>query len=164
MTSAMKPRSASAPYDQNPTASLPIPAQQAPSWMKSASPRSLSPASARFVGGAVHNQLTPAYSTGSENFDNNARRLSNISLASSAASAVAGKKKPPPPVPMKRLPSVQAQYVTALYDFEGQNAGDLYFREGDRIRVVKKTDSTDDWWDGELQGRTGAFPANYVQV
>lgn len=101
--------------------------------------------------------------TGSDYFGN--RRPSQASsIASSAASIVAAKKKPPPPVPAKRLPSYQAQYVTALFDFDGQNAGDLAFKEGDKIRVVKKTDSTDDWWDGELRGKTGAFPANYVQL
>ena len=85
--------------------------------------------------------------------------------ASSAASIAAKKKKPPPPVPSKRLPSVQqAQYVTALFDFDGQAEGDLSFRDGDRIRIVKKTDSVDDWWDGELNGMTGCFPANYVRI
>lgn len=53
--------------------------------------------------------------------------------------------------------------MTALYDFGGQSEGDLAFREGDRIRVVKKTESTDDWWDGELRGVKGSFPANYVE-
>ncbi|KAM0716627.1 hypothetical protein Q7P37_008072 [Cladosporium fusiforme] len=93
-----------------------------------------------------------------------ARRASSASSVS-AASIAAKKKKPPPPVPTKRLPSVQqAQYVTALYDFEGQADGDLAFREGDRIRIVKKTESVDDWWDGELGGFTGCFPANYVRM
>lgn len=67
-------------------------------------------------------------------------------------------------MPHKPKPRPQVHYVTALFDFEGQNPEDLPFREGDRIRVVKKTESTDDWWDGELNGRTGQFPANYVQV
>jgi hypothetical protein len=93
------------------------------------------------------------------------RRASQASsIASSAASVAAAKKKPPPPVPAKRIPSQPVQYVTALFDFEGQNAGDLAFREGDRIKVLKKTNSTDDWWDGEVRGKTGAFPANYVQL
>lgn len=93
-----------------------------------------------------------------------ARRASSTSSIS-AASIAAKKKKPPPPVPTKRLPSVQqAQYVTALYDFEGQADGDLAFREGDRIRIVKKTESVDDWWDGELGGVKGCFPANYVRM
>lgn len=83
--------------------------------------------------------------------------------ASSVASSI--KKKPPPPPPKpKRFPSQQGEYVTALYDFDGQNDGDLAFREGDQIRVLKKTGSTDDWWEGEVRGSTGSFPANYVRV
>ena len=90
-------------------------------------------------------------------------RLASTASSPSAASIAAKKKKPPPPVPVKRLgSSQQAQFVTALYDFEGQAEGDLAFREGDRIRIVKKTESVDDWWDGEINGVTGCFPANYV--
>ncbi|KAL8926210.1 MAG: hypothetical protein Q9208_003113 [Pyrenodesmia sp. 3 TL-2023] len=83
--------------------------------------------------------------------------------SSSMASIAAGKKRPPPPPP-KRLPSTQHIWVTALYEFAGQGQGDLVFKEGDRIRVVKKTDSTDDWWEGELKGVQGSFPANYCQA
>lgn len=79
------------------------------------------------------------------------------------ASIVAGKKKPPPPPP-KRIPSAQGTWVTALYEFAGQGHGDLVFREGDRIKVTKKTESTDDWWEGELNGVHGSFPANYCQL
>ncbi|KLJ10543.1 hypothetical protein EMPG_14091 [Blastomyces silverae] len=75
--------------------------------------------------------------------------------------AAAAKKKPPPPPP--RAASSHAVFVTALYDFPGQGAGDLAFREGDRIRVLKKTESTDDWWEGELRGVKGSFPANYCE-
>lgn len=90
-------------------------------------------------------------------------RLASSASSVTAASIAAKKKKPPPPVPVKRLgSSQQAQFVTALYDFEGQAEGDLAFREGDRIRIVKKTESVDDWWDGEINGVKGCFPANYV--
>jgi hypothetical protein len=74
----------------------------------------------------------------------------------------AGKKKPPPPPP-KKIGSFQAEYVTAMYDFDGLNAGDLTFREGERIRVIKKTDSSHDWWEGEVRGQKGSFPANYCK-
>jgi amphiphysin len=74
------------------------------------------------------------------------------------------KKKPPPPPP-KRIGSQNfAVFATALYAFDGQNQGDLTFREGDQIKVVKKTDSTDDWWEGELRGVRGSFPANYCKL
>ncbi|KAK3671957.1 hypothetical protein LTR78_008132 [Recurvomyces mirabilis] len=96
------------------------------------------------------------------------RRISQSSAISSlsSTSAAAAKKKAAPPIPVKRVPSQQqtAQYVTALYDFEAQNDGDLAFREGDRIRILVKTGSVDDWWEGECRGQRGSFPANYVEV
>lgn len=93
------------------------------------------------------------------------RHYSNTSATSSMANlsaTIAGKKKPPPPPP-SRITSNQASFVTALYDFAGQGDGDLVFREGDRIKVIKKSESTDDWWQGELKGVRGSFPANYCQ-
>ncbi|KAL0620049.1 SH3 domain-containing YSC84-like protein 1 [Plecturocebus cupreus] len=54
--------------------------------------------------------------------------------------------------------------VTALYSFEGQQPGDLNFQAGDRITVISKTDSQFDWWEGNLRGQTGIFPANYVTM
>ncbi|OQN97970.1 hypothetical protein B0A48_16275 [Cryoendolithus antarcticus] len=84
--------------------------------------------------------------------------------ATSAAS-LAAKKKAPPPVPIKRIMSGrQESYVVAVFDFEAQGEGDLGFREGERIRVTKRTGSVDDWWEGELKGVTGSFPANYVNT
>jgi len=83
-------------------------------------------------------------------------------LAAEVASAA--KKKPPPPPPKKRpeLPK-RHEYVIAQYDFGGEGAGDLRFREGDKIRVVSKTNSINDWWEGEVRGTTGSFPANYCK-
>ncbi|KAK3298129.1 uncharacterized protein B0H64DRAFT_438625 [Chaetomium fimeti] len=83
---------------------------------------------------------------------------SSISVRSGGFAAL-GKKKPPPPPP-KRKPD---EWVVALYAFQGQGAGDLSFREGDRIRVVKRTGTDQDWWVGELGGMQGNFPANYCQ-
>lgn len=86
-----------------------------------------------------------------------------LSSSSSLAIVAANKKKPPPP-PVKRKPSIQEFWVRALYEFAGEGQGDLAFREGDRIQVLKKTDSTDDWWEGKLGGAQGSFPANYCQA
>ena len=49
-------------------------------------------------------------------------------------------------------------YVVALYDFAAQADGDLDFKVGDRIEVVERTDSAEDWRTGRLDGRTGVFP------
>ncbi|KAH8907607.1 hypothetical protein BR93DRAFT_926637 [Coniochaeta sp. PMI_546] len=110
-------------------------------------------------------------------FDDNRRpsttsigsNMSQLSLTltnggSGASAAAAAKKKPPPPPPPKRVPSTQPEeYVIALYPFAGQGAGDLSFREGDRIKIIKKTDTAQDWWVGELEGARGNFPANYCK-
>ncbi|KAL5495720.1 HOB1 [Sanghuangporus weigelae] len=75
------------------------------------------------------------------------------------------KKAPPPPPPLKPKPRAEppVQHVVALYDFTAQAEGDLEFKTGDRIEVVKRTESTEDWWTGRLNGREGVFPGNYVQ-
>ena len=66
--------------------------------------------------------------------------------------------KPGPPLPPK------AKVAVALYDFTGERSTDLSFKEGDLISIVQKTDNLDDWWKGTLNGKTGDFPANYVQL
>lgn len=55
-----------------------------------------------------------------------------------------------------------ALVVTAVHPFTGQQPGDLSFAAGDRITVITKTDSQYDWWEGELRGQVGIFPANFV--
>lgn len=45
-----------------------------------------------------------------------------------------------------------------------QAEGDLSFNAGDRIEIVERTESTDDWWTGKLDGRQGIFPGNYTQI
>jgi amphiphysin len=99
----------------------------------------------------------------SDYFGRASSATSNGSTPSSLSpNPAAGKKKPPPPPP-KKIGSFHAQYVTAMYDFDSHTAGDLSFREGDRIRVIKKTESSQDWWEGEVNGAKGSFPANYCK-
>lgn len=93
------------------------------------------------------------------------RQNSANSYTSGGASPnlIAAKKKPPPPPPPKKIGSFHGEYVIAMYDFDAHSEGDLSFREGDRIRVTKKTNSSQDWWEGEINGQRGSFPANYVK-
>ncbi|KAG2129767.1 hypothetical protein DEU56DRAFT_816613 [Suillus clintonianus] len=83
----------------------------------------------------------------------------------SAASNDAITKRAPPPPPLKPKPKPEpaVEYVTALYDFDAQADGDLSFKTGDRIEIVTKTESQEDWWTGRLDGAQGVFPGNYVQ-
>ncbi|KAL6052487.1 unconventional myosin-Ia [Balamuthia mandrillaris] len=50
--------------------------------------------------------------------------------------------------------------VKAQHDYEARNARELSFRAGDIINVTQKSSSGT--WQGELNGKTGAFPATYV--
>ncbi|KAL2018248.1 hypothetical protein VTK56DRAFT_1002 [Thermocarpiscus australiensis] len=52
----------------------------------------------------------------------------------------------------------------ALYTFEPDQPGDLGFKKGDIITVLKKTDSDNDWWTGMIGTRHGIFPSNYVKM
>lgn len=53
------------------------------------------------------------------------------------------------------------EYVEALYDFGAEIAGEMSITKGDVIKVTKKID--DGWWEGQCNGSTGMFPANYVR-
>ncbi|MBZ6370999.1 MAG: SH3 domain-containing protein [Microbacterium hominis] len=47
-----------------------------------------------------------------------------------------------------------------MYDFAGESSDELSFARGELIRVIDAV--SDEWWRGELRGRTGIFPTNYV--
>lgn len=57
-----------------------------------------------------------------------------------------------------------ATQAIALYTFKGEQPGDLPFKKGDVIDILKKSDTTDDWWSGRNNGVSGIFPANYVEL
>ena len=50
--------------------------------------------------------------------------------------------------------------VRALHSFEPTEPNELAFEKGDVIKVVNR--EYKDWWRGQLRGRTGIFPVNYV--
>lgn len=51
--------------------------------------------------------------------------------------------------------------VRALHGFEPTEPNELAFEKGDVIKVVNR--EYKDWWRGQLRGRTGIFPVNYVE-
>lgn len=55
------------------------------------------------------------------------------------------------------------KFARALYAFESEESDDLPFQAGDMIKLTA-CDEADEWWQGELNGRAGMFPANYVEL
>lgn len=49
----------------------------------------------------------------------------------------------------------------ALFAFSGQDDTELTFKAGDVINIRQ---NQGEWWEGELNGRVGLMPANYVQM
>lgn len=46
----------------------------------------------------------------------------------------------------------------ALFSFEPSQPGDLGFKKGEVITVVRRTESTNDWWTGRIGEKEGIFP------
>lgn len=121
-------------------------------------------------------QHTPAVSPNSlrprpDYFENRSPSIASLTASTASLSttvsdaSLGGAKKKPPPPPPKRMTSKRLEeFVVAQYPFNGQGDGDLSFRQGDRIKILKKTDTLDDWWVGELGGVKGSFPANYCKT
>ncbi|ORX91218.1 DUF500-domain-containing protein [Basidiobolus meristosporus CBS 931.73] len=75
-----------------------------------------------------------------------------------STSPAQGRVVPPPPTKSGE------PTATALYSFDAIESGDLPFKQGDIIVILKKTESQNDWWKGRCNGREGNFPANYVRI
>lgn len=54
--------------------------------------------------------------------------------------------------------SLRQDQAVALYTFDADQEGDLGFRKGDIITILKRTDKSEDWWTGRMGDRVGIFP------
>lgn len=79
----------------------------------------------------------------------------------SSSSAAAPTPAPEPEFVEDAQPEA-GEWAEALYDYTSEEAGDLHLRAGERVLVTEQTSS--DWWTGEVDGRSGLFPATYVKL
>ncbi|KAJ5595151.1 uncharacterized protein N7459_001359 [Penicillium hispanicum] len=60
--------------------------------------------------------------------------------------------------------SLRQDQAIALYTFDADQDGDLGFKKGEIITILKRTDKAEDWWTGRIGDRVGIFPSNYVDA
>ncbi|XP_065287952.1 dynamin-binding protein-like isoform X2 [Dermacentor albipictus] len=60
------------------------------------------------------------------------------------------------------LNSGLAPYARSKFSFEAQYPNELSFQEGELVTLIRHVD--DEWTEGELNGRVGLFPTEYVDI
>lgn len=60
------------------------------------------------------------------------------------------------------LNSGLAPYARSKFTFEAQYPNELSFQEGELVTLIRHVD--DEWTEGELNGRVGLFPTEYVDI
>ncbi|EAW06588.1 SYLF and SH3 domain-containing protein [Aspergillus clavatus NRRL 1] len=60
--------------------------------------------------------------------------------------------------------ALRSDQAIAKFTFDADQEGDLGFKKGDIITILKRTDKAEDWWTGRIGDRVGIFPSNYVDA
>ncbi|KRZ76567.1 SH3 domain-containing kinase-binding protein 1, partial [Trichinella papuae] len=76
-------------------------------------------------------------------------------------------QQPKSPIAVKKPVEEQTDnlnkvYVKANYGYEAENDDELTLQVGDIVTVLKKDCEDPGWWYGELNGKKGVFPDNFV--
>ncbi|GAD98521.1 variant SH3 domain containing protein [Paecilomyces variotii No. 5] len=82
--------------------------------------------------------------------------------ATSAAPVHEPEPEPEAPAAPTAAHTAGGPTATALYDYEAAEDNEISFPENAKIINIDFPD--EDWWSGEYNGKTGLFPANYVQL
>ncbi|CAI7644320.1 unnamed protein product [Penicillium glandicola] len=72
----------------------------------------------------------------------------------------------PKPVFQQKTGAAQlrSDQAVALFTFDADQEGDLGFKKGEIITIIKRTEKAEDWWTGRIGDRVGIFPSNYVEA
>ncbi|KAI0371312.1 DUF500-domain-containing protein [Pilatotrama ljubarskyi] len=119
---------------------------------------------------AASNNPFDAYGGDDDGFDDDLLGGGSGSGSFGRSSAVGGLSDAKPKLASKAeltrplLPHEGVARAIALFNFDAVQPGDLSFKKGQVITVTEKSDDTNTWWKGKLEGREGIFPANFVEV
>lgn len=98
-----------------------------------------------------------------ETFDNLQNRTRSGSAYGSDDYVYSDKPKPnrptaPKPVFQKRASTLGSNQAIAKFTFDADQPGDLGFKKGEIITIIKRTENETDWWTGRIGDRQGIFP------
>ncbi|XP_046848947.1 CD2-associated protein-like isoform X1 [Xenia sp. Carnegie-2017] len=69
-------------------------------------------------------------------------------------------------VPEPQLPtnpmSDKSSRAKVTFDYDAENDDELTLKEGDIVKVLDQEE--EGWWKGELKGKIGVFPSNFVEL
>lgn len=78
---------------------------------------------------------------------------------------VSAKSRPAPPVPLTSPVKKANERAKVTFAYEPENADELKLVEGDIITILNKDiTESEGWWEGELNGKVGMFPNNFVEL
>ncbi|XP_070567801.1 SH3 domain-containing kinase-binding protein 1-like isoform X2 [Ptychodera flava] len=70
---------------------------------------------------------------------------------------------PPPPVP-DASKKEKVKRAKVLFQYTPENPDELGLNEGDIVTVLSQDGGDHGWWKGELNGKVGVFPDNFVKL
>lgn len=140
-------------------------------------------------GGHAHDEFGRPKRASTWRDDTTNQGFAGVSRSNTVHDTGFGDKKAPPGRPAAPKPNFQSKQAlkkneaVALFTFEAAQPGDLGFKKGDIITVLKKTESENDWWyvyaqqkvawcdanlghdrTGMIGTQHGIFPSNYVKM
>ncbi|XP_073344387.1 SH3 domain-containing kinase-binding protein 1 isoform X2 [Pagrus major] len=94
-------------------------------------------------------------------------RPRSMDVDSEADKASEGKAASVTPEAMKTEPDSKAkgrEQCKVLFPYEAQNEDELSIKEGEIVNIITKECADAGWWMGEIGGRQGVFPDNFVKL
>ncbi|KAM9471009.1 rho guanine nucleotide exchange factor 6 isoform 2-T2 [Clarias gariepinus] len=85
----------------------------------------------------------------------------NLSVSSSSTSRSKSLRRQSKAVEMSENGAGGQLVVKARFNFKQNNEDELSFNKGELIHVTRQEEGG--WWEGQLNGKTGWFPSNYVR-
>ncbi|KAM9320134.1 SH3 domain-containing protein 21 [Gastrophryne carolinensis] len=62
----------------------------------------------------------------------------------------------------EKAPALCTDFARVMFDYIPALPDELALRKGDVLKVISKESEDEGWWKGELNGKTGFFPDNFV--